>query len=171
MTVTTSVLGVNQSRLAFQQLFKATRQQVVTEVRRSTVSTRAKAKAAAPVASGTMKGQIRERFEKDGLVGIVEALADYSRWVEGKINQFRFGRRPGRMPPDAPIRAWVAIKGLPESAVFPIRRKIAREGTRAQPFLTPSFEVTNKEFVKKRTEIFRRAAEQAAKIGLAVGGA
>ena len=39
------------------------------------------------------------------------------------------GRSPGRMPPDAPIRAWVLAKGINEKAVWAIRKKIADEGT------------------------------------------
>lgn len=47
-----------------------------------------------------------------------------------------FGRNPGRMPPDAPIRAWARRHRLPETAVFPIRRAIGRRGTRGDEALT-----------------------------------
>ena len=52
-----------------------------------------------------------------------------------------YGRRPGRMPPDAPIRAWLRDKvGVAEGKeldrrTYLTRRKIARRGTRATRFL------------------------------------
>jgi hypothetical protein len=46
------------------------------------------------------------------------------------------GRRAGRMPPDAPIRGWARRHGIPEEAVFPIRRAIGRRGTTGDKALT-----------------------------------
>lgn len=55
------------------------------------------------------------------------------------------GRRPGRMPPEAPIRRWVQLKadrtGSPlterelRSATFLIRRHIGRHGTRPTRYI------------------------------------
>lgn len=49
------------------------------------------------------------------------------------------GRGPGRMPPDAPIRAWMRAHGdltlkqrVIDSAVFLVRRAIGRRGTRGK---------------------------------------
>lgn len=45
------------------------------------------------------------------------------------------GRRPGsRMPPPGALLGWLSRHGIPESAEFPIRRKIARDGMSGQPF-------------------------------------
>lgn len=49
----------------------------------------------------------------------------------------RYGRRAGKMPPDKPIRDWVLKHNIAEAAVFPIRRKIGREGTKGVNFTTP----------------------------------
>jgi hypothetical protein len=50
------------------------------------------------------------------------------------------GRRPGgKMPPDEPIRDWVKRHGIPEEAVFPIRRAIAERGTVGSKFLERPF--------------------------------
>lgn len=59
--------------------------------------------------------------------------------ISGKIGEFyndveyasyaSNGRGSGRMPPDAAIRDWCKRKGIPESAVYPIRKKIAEKGT------------------------------------------
>lgn len=55
---------------------------------------------------------------------------DYAYWVDK-------GRRSGKMPPEQPIKDWVKKHNIAESAVFPIRRKIGREGTEATNFTTP----------------------------------
>jgi HK97 gp10 family phage protein len=38
------------------------------------------------------------------------------------------------------IKEWARKKGIPQEAAYPIARKIAREGVRAQPFLFPAFD-------------------------------
>ena len=40
------------------------------------------------------------------------------------------GRGTGKMPPDEPIRDWVKAHNISEDAVFPIRRKMAMEGSK-----------------------------------------
>lgn len=44
------------------------------------------------------------------------------------INVDRGRKAGGKMPPDKAIRDWVKVKGIPESAIYPIRRKIAEKG-------------------------------------------
>lgn len=45
------------------------------------------------------------------------------------------GRRKGApMPPAAPILEWMKKKSIPLSALYPIRRKIGRDGIEARPF-------------------------------------
>lgn len=46
------------------------------------------------------------------------------------------GRGPG-MPPIEPIREWARIKGIPQEAVYPIARKIGREGYQGINFTDP----------------------------------
>lgn len=48
--------------------------------------------------------------------------APYAHYVE-------FGREPGRMPPRYAILRWMHLRGIPETALFPIRRAIAERGT------------------------------------------
>lgn len=46
------------------------------------------------------------------------------------------GREAGKkMPPRGVLLGWLQRKGLPESAEYPIRRKIAEEGTPAAPYI------------------------------------
>jgi hypothetical protein len=72
------------------------------------------------------------------------SMADYAKYVEN-------GRGPGKYPPPGVIENWIEIKPVTPSAVdgkvpsvkqltFLISRKIANEGTEAQPFLEPAVE-------------------------------
>lgn len=49
-----------------------------------------------------------------------------------------FGSAP-HFPPLDKIRAWCGRKGIPESAAYPIARKIAERGTPERPWLYPAF--------------------------------
>lgn len=42
----------------------------------------------------------------------------------------KYGRGKGLMPPDAPIRNWCSKHGVPLEAVYPIRKKMAEEGSK-----------------------------------------
>lgn len=71
------------------------------------------------------------------------ALADYWKYVEN-------GRGPGKFPPIDKIREWIEVKPVQitpdmngkvptvEQVSFLISRKIANEGTDAQPFFEPA---------------------------------
>ena len=65
--------------------------------------------------------------------------ADYAYWVE-------YGRKAGGMPPVELIAEWVRKRHITsdeseiESIAFAIARNIAANGTKAKPFLTPSYE-------------------------------
>lgn len=61
--------------------------------------------------------------------------------VEVYEMEVELGRRPGaKMPPKGALLPWMAIRGIPEEAEFPIRRKIGEEGYRGQPhpFIDPA---------------------------------
>lgn len=57
------------------------------------------------------------------------------------------GRRPGKMPPLDAIRKWCRIKGIEETAAFPIARKIGEEGIRPTNFFTIPTTRRQKQFV------------------------
>ena len=79
------------------------------------------------------------------------AMADYGKYVEN-------GRGPGKFPPPDKIREWIEIKPVSiqpgmngrtpsiEQLTFLISRKIANEGTEAQPFFEPAKEQAIQEF-------------------------
>jgi hypothetical protein len=50
------------------------------------------------------------------------------------------GRRPGKMPPVKDIREWTKLKGIPESAAYPIAKKIGEKGTKGINFTEPFYD-------------------------------
>lgn len=50
------------------------------------------------------------------------------------------GRKPGKMPPVKDIREWTRLKGIPESAAYPIARKIGEKGTKGINFTEPFYD-------------------------------
>lgn len=45
------------------------------------------------------------------------------------------GRKPGsKMPPAQPISDWMKAKGIEQKYLYPIRRKIGRDGIKPRPF-------------------------------------
>lgn len=64
------------------------------------------------------------------IITISTDFPDYAAYVE-------HGRKPGKMPPEQPITDWVKRHNIAPDAVFPIRRKIAKEGTKPKPFTEP----------------------------------
>lgn len=63
-------------------------------------------------------------------------------------NFMLYGRKPGRMPPLAPIESWMKSKGL-EGSAWAIRKHIAEFGTPGNDFLTPVLGQVKENIVKK----------------------
>lgn len=55
------------------------------------------------------------------------------------------------------IRQWCRHKGIDEAAAFPIARKIAKEGIKAQPYLFPAFEKERAMLLPKLDKLLRDA--------------
>lgn len=85
------------------------------------------------------------------------SLADYWKYVEN-------GRGPGKFPPPDKIRSWIEIKPVQiqpgmngktpsvEQLTFLISRKIAEEGTEAQPFFQPAVDDALARFEERISE-------------------
>lgn len=120
---------------------KANRVQKV--VATTTILVRKDAVKLAPVNEGLLRAQINFGFSNFGLTGRVESNANYSSYVEN-------GRGKGKFPPLDKIARWAKLKGLTKNenlkdnntkrVVYFIGRKIARFGTKAQPFMRPALE-------------------------------
>ena len=78
--------------------------------------------------TGKLQRNIRQ--EVRGLVGSVTAGSKHSIFIEE-------GTKP-HFPPVAPLEAWAKRKLGKSGLGFVIARKIAREGTEAQPFMQPA---------------------------------
>lgn len=87
-----------------------------------------------------------------GLEVRVESTAPHSPYIE-------FGTAP-HFPPLAPIRAWCARKGLPESAAFPIAKKISEVGTPERPFLYPAAVEATRGHATRVREMYRELTAQ-----------
>lgn len=59
------------------------------------------------------------------------------------------GRKAGKMPPIKDIREWTRIKGIPESAAFPIAKSISEKGFKGINFTRVIYSKENKDKLKK----------------------
>jgi len=106
------------------------------------------------VATGMLRNSGSVRPQVDGTVD-AGFYAEYAYWVE-------YGRKAGGMPPVKLIAEWVRKRHISsdeseiESIAFAIARNIAANGTKAKPFLTPSYE----ENKSRIDEIMQRAINQ-----------
>jgi len=106
------------------------------------------------VATGMLRNSGSVRPQADGTVD-AGFYAEYAYWVE-------YGRKAGGMPPVKLIAEWVRKRHISsdeseiESIAFAIARNIAANGTRAKPFLTPSYE----ENKSRIDEIMQRAINE-----------
>ena len=106
------------------------------------------------IATGMLRNSGSVRPQVDGTVD-AGFYADYAYWVE-------YGRKAGGMPPVKLIAEWVRKRHITsdeseiESIAFAIARNIAANGTKAKPFLTPSYE----ENKSRIDEIMQRAINE-----------
>jgi HK97 gp10 family phage protein len=85
-------------------------------------------------------------FGTKGKVNVPEELQDYAKTFQGKT-----GGTFDQLLEN--IGDWAKKKGIDEGLVFPIARKIAREGVKPQPYLFPAFEEERPKLIKKLEEI------------------
>lgn len=106
------------------------------------------------VATGMLRNSGSVRPQVDGTVD-AGFYAEYAYWVE-------YGRKAGGMPPVKLIAEWVRKRHITsdeseiESIAFAIAKNIAANGTKAKPFLTPSYE----ENKSRIDEIMQKAINQ-----------
>lgn len=96
------------------------------------------------IATGTLLNDLSVQFEKenDGY-RIAVSYPFYGRFIDQ-------GRNPSqRIPPLDAIREWTRIKGLPDDSVYPIARKIQREGYEGINFTRVFYGKEEKDALKK----------------------
>ena len=76
------------------------------------------------IATGWLMDSIASKVFKDknDVYSLSFSYLNYGKFVDE-------GRRPGKMPPLEDIREWARIKGIPQTAVYPIAKKIGEKGT------------------------------------------
>jgi len=89
--------------------------------------------------------------EKNVIYKIIYTLPSYSIFVDK-------GRRPGKMPPEAPILSWMNRKNIDIKYIWPIRKKIGDEGIKARPF----FYLFEEEFAKYKNELIKAFSDDIA---------
>lgn len=108
------------------------------------------------VATGMLRNSGSVRPQIDGTVD-AGFYAEYAQWVE-------YGRKAGGMPPVKMIQEWIRKKHITgsekeiESMAWAVAKSIAANGTKAKPFLTPSYE----ENKAKVDEIMQKAINEVA---------
>src|SRR5690349_7525524 len=118
--VTLQILGLDKLLAGFRRATSILPKETRTTMERSLLRIESGARSRAPRRTGRLAGSITHRISGGGanLVGEVGPSVQYGLYVET-------GTRPH----------WMAPGILP----FPAMRTIARRGTRAQPYLVPSF--------------------------------
>lgn len=85
-------------------------------------------------------------FKKKATGNLIESI-DYDIDVNGTLVQLKIqaadywkyvdkGRKPGKFVPVSALKAWARVKGIPESAVYPINLKIYKKGIPSTNFAT-----------------------------------
>jgi len=116
----------------------ATTDAVVAAVGQLTAEAQAEAQLQSPTLTGGLRGAIGATVAATAAstVGIVAAVAPYSRYVEeGTGPQHVPGSRDTYTPPFSRIASWATARGLSPGAVW---ASIRRKGTRAHAFMRPA---------------------------------
>lgn len=114
------------------------------------VQQRSRRKAGSPPIVNTGELARSINYQPKGRLTIrVGADAKYAPYVE-------YGRGAGRMPPVAPIERWARTKLGVSGMGFVIARKIARKGTKKQPYFFPAVEQSLREI----QQIFEKSVEK-----------
>lgn len=102
------------------------------------------------ISSGNLISSLSYDITFDGSdLNIEFQMPDYGEFVDR-------GRKPGKQPPISSIRQWAQIKGIPQSAVFPIARKIGKEGIKATPFFSSSIEMGKDRLISELEAAFTK---------------
>jgi len=111
-------------------------------IKGKTLLVHAKALDKVPVNEGVLRSSTSPKFENDGLTGVIESNANYALFVHE-------GRGPGSFPNLRLLARWAYLRGITrndnlddnktKSTVFLIGRKIARQGTKGNPYLRDAF--------------------------------
>lgn len=140
------VSGINEAKNKLRQYAIEKKDALIGVVEETSKDVQNEARKLAPIDLGELKNRINYTIKVTSkeIVGTVLSAAHYSAYVE-------FGTRP-HMPPYNALRGWSERHGIPTGAVV---RKIAREGTPAQPFMNPAAESARGSFMHNVIGVFQ----------------
>jgi hypothetical protein len=86
------------------------------------------------IATGRLYDKLKvEAINQNEKYSLVISYPFYGKFIDE-------GRKRGKMPPVDDIRAWTRLKGIPESAAFPIAKKIGEKGFKGINFTKPFYD-------------------------------
>jgi hypothetical protein len=98
------------------------------------------------IGTGTLYNTLRANVvEQEGIYSISITYPFYGKFIDE-------GRHPGKMPPVKDIIEWTRLKGIPESAAFPIAKNIGKYGFKGINFSRVIYDKENKDALKKAFE-------------------
>lgn len=152
-TIRVQVKGIRELQASFDKAPDEIRRVLHTAVKQSGDVIRKDARKNAGTPPIVNTGELSRNIQNKtvGLTSTVDVSGSAKKYgyvVEG-------GRRPGSFPPVAPIERWAKTKLGKPGLGFVIARKIARKGTKAQPFMKPAV-VDN---IRNIENIFNRAID------------
>lgn len=144
MTVTSNV---EEARSRLMSMRQAVRQAIVKSLHESALIVRARAVQKAPISRGQLRASITHSVDTSALKATVGTSTMHGIYQETGTRP-GFGPNAGTargMPPKGSLLRWVmATFGVGQKEgqgiEFLVRRKIAREGTKPQPFLQPAMD-------------------------------
>lgn len=152
------IKGLAEMGQVFRKLLKRDEQAARTVIATCTLNIQTRARRKAPVDTGRLRADIRPFFRDKGLTGEVNTALLYAPHIEFGTGKHR--KRRGSKEFVRGIEKWMRRHGIPEEALFPILRKIRKEGTDARPFLGPAYDKEVKRCLANLKRQLKRASER-----------
>ena len=154
---TITVEGQAKLKKEFKRLLLVNRKAAVRATNVTALNIQRRARKKAPSDTGRLRSDIRPFFFSEGLIAEINTSVEHAPSVEFGTGPHKSSRGAAKFKRS--IERWARRHGIPEEAVFPIMQKIREEGTRAKPFLRPSFDVEAPKYLKRLKAGIKLATE------------
>jgi hypothetical protein len=143
-SVTVEVIGGAEAQAKFYKLSAEQETKVVQQIVSSSLKIETDAKGRAPSDLGLLRSGILTTISQGGFVAEIKATKEYSGDIE-------YGTSP-HFPPPSELAGWASRHGM-AGLEYVIARAISKRGTKAQPFLIPSWTTEVPEFTTAMEKI------------------